>query len=102
MKPSGLIDIHPLLADRVRLSIMIAVAASERRIDFSTLLQTLNISRGNLSSHITKLEKAGLVKVMKEFVNRKPRTSYSSTPQGRKEIKQYLITVEKTLLSLKE
>jgi DNA-binding MarR family transcriptional regulator len=57
--------------------------------DFVYLLHSTGLTRGNLSSHIARLERAGYVKVAKEFVNRKPVTSISLTQQGRKAFQQY-------------
>lgn len=91
-------DIHPLLTDRSRLLIMSTLAAQEDAIDFSSLVDILEFSRGNLSVHMRKLEEAGFVLVTKSFVDRKPKTTFSITDQGRKEIKAYLEAV-RTLLN---
>ena len=52
------------------------------------------MSRGNLSVHTRKLEKAGLIEIKKEFVELKSRTTFRITEKGRKEVKQYLEVVE--------
>jgi len=57
--------------------------------DFVYLLHSTGLTRGNLSSHIARLERAGYVDVAKDFVNRKPVTSISLTPQGRKAFLEY-------------
>ena len=97
MKASELLDSHPLLSDRTRLAIMALLAASKKPIDFNTALDSLEVSKGNLSSHIRKLEEAGFVEVNKEFVDRKPLTTYSCTKQGRRALKQHLKHLEKIL-----
>jgi DNA-binding HxlR family transcriptional regulator len=89
-----LLDTHPLLADRVRLSIMGALAAADHPIDFTTLLGALQVTKGNLSSHLRKLEDGGLIVVLKEFVERKPRTSYACSQQGKAALQIYLTKVE--------
>ncbi len=98
MKPAELLaDTHALLADRARLAIMATLAAAKEPIDFTTLLDSLNLTRGNLSAHAQKLEEAGLIRVKKEFVGRKPKTTYICTDRGRREVKNYLSKVEQLL-----
>ena len=57
--------------------------------DFNFLLTTAGLTKGNLSSHIDKLEKAGYVAVVKSFNGRMPHTDYSLTPDGVKALAQY-------------
>jgi len=57
--------------------------------DFLFLLRQTGLTRGNLSSHVSKLEEAGLVEVEKSFVDRIPRTLYRITDQGRKALQTY-------------
>jgi DNA-binding MarR family transcriptional regulator len=57
--------------------------------DFVYLMRTTGLTRGNLSSHMTKLEQVGYVDVIKEFVNRKPVTMLSLTEEGRKAFQDY-------------
>ena len=73
---------------------MATLASSETPIDFSSLLETLPLTKGNLSSHVQKLEEAGLIDVKKEFVGRKPKTSFSCTTLGKQEVQNYLSKVE--------
>jgi len=94
MDAKQILNVNPLLMDRVRLAIMATLVASDEPIDFKTLVENLELSKGNLSSHVRKLEEAGLVKIQKEFIDRKPRTTYISTKKGRGELKSYLATIE--------
>ena len=57
--------------------------------DFSFLLNTLGITKGNLSSHMSRLEQAGYVEVVKTFEGRVPNTSYSLTEEGRASLNKY-------------
>lgn len=57
--------------------------------DFVYLMRTTGLTRGNLSSHMTKLEEAGYVEVIKEFINRKPVTMLSLTDEGRTAFLEY-------------
>jgi DNA-binding MarR family transcriptional regulator len=57
--------------------------------DFLFLRTQTAMTDGNLSSHLSKLEKAGYVQVRKEFVGRKPHTMLELTPEGRQAFDAY-------------
>ena len=76
---------------------MATLAAAKEPVDFATMLDSLNLTKGNLSAHAQKLEEAKLIRVRKEFVGRKPRTTYVCTERGRSEVKNYLSKVEQLL-----
>lgn len=101
MTEKGFLVSDSLLAERVRLAIVAALAAAEEPVDFTTLMRSLELTKGNLSSHVRKLEEATLVEVHKEFVGRKPRTSYTCTARGRAELKDYLEWLESLLKRVK-
>jgi DNA-binding HxlR family transcriptional regulator len=67
---------------RVRLGIMSVLMVNES-IDFVSLKELLNITDGNLASHLNALEKNNLIGVRKQFVGRKPNTRYQITDTGR-------------------
>ena len=52
-------------------------------IDFITLKQQLNVTDGNIASHINALEKLNYVEIKKQFIGKKPNTSYAVTKLGR-------------------
>lgn len=58
-------------------------------VDFNFLLSTLGLTKGNLSSHMDKLEKAGYVGVEKSFNGRVPHTDFRLTPEGREALDAY-------------
>lgn len=98
MKPSDLLQAtQSLLSDRVRLAIMATLASATEPLDFNSLLDSLGLSKGNLSTHAAKLEEGGLIEVRKEFVGKKPRTTYACTEKGRAEMRVYLAQVESLL-----
>ena len=99
MVPNELINVHPSLFDRVRLGIMAHLSLTKKAVDFNTLLTDLELTRGNLSTHMKKLEDGGLVRIDKTFVDRKTRTTYLCTGKGRKEVQAYLAAVEAVLRS---
>jgi len=88
---------NSVLAERARLAIMAILAAADEPVDFSSLLEKLELSKGNLSSHVRKLEEAKLLRVHKEFVDRKPRTTFECTALGRRELRDYLSRLEAML-----
>jgi len=93
---------HALLAHQVRLTIMATLASTTEPTEFAELLNTLNLTKGNLSGHTQKLEEAGLIRVTKEFVGRKPKTTYLCTDLGRQEVRNYLSKVEGLLRQTQE
>ena len=97
MENKGMIDVHPLLTDRARLSIMALLAATKERVDFLGLLGSLGMTKGNLSSHLRRLEDEGLIEVTKSFIERKPHSAYRCTEAGREAVQRYLVNVEKLL-----
>ena len=62
--------------------------------DFNSLKQALNVTDGNLASHLKALEEKGMIIVNKKFIDRKPNTSYSITDMGISEVKQHLKALE--------
>jgi DNA-binding MarR family transcriptional regulator len=78
---------------------MAHLSLAKKAVDFNTLLIDLELTRGNLSTHMKKLEDDGLVRIDKRFVDRKTRTTYLCTGKGRKEVQVYLAAVEAVLRS---
>jgi DNA-binding MarR family transcriptional regulator len=76
----------------LRLKIMAALRAlpEAERIEFVRLRAIVNATEGNLGAHITTLEKAGYVKVEKDFHNNRPRTRVSMTKLGRRSFQAYV------------
>jgi DNA-binding transcriptional ArsR family regulator len=72
-----------LIHEPARLAIL-SVLSAVKAADFVFLQRTTGLTKGNLSSHLTKLEEAGLVRIEKTFVRKKPNTSVALTPRSRK------------------
>jgi len=95
-------DLHPLAdIDQVihapaRLMILTYLYVVESA-DNVFLLRLTGLTWGNLSTHLTRLEQAGYISVMKEFKGRKPHTSISLTPQGRNAFKEYKKSMQQVL-----
>lgn len=75
-------DIDKLIHEPARLMIFSYLFVVESA-DFTFLIRQTGLTWGNLSAHITKLENAGYIEVIKEFKNKKPNTMLSLTKQGR-------------------
>jgi DNA-binding MarR family transcriptional regulator len=65
--------------------------------DFTFLLKQTKLTRGNLSSHLSKLEEVGYVEIKKEFVNKVPRTLIRLSKTGREAFDQYSKNMKKML-----
>jgi len=81
-------QIDRIIHEPVRLRALTLLSGVESA-EFSFLLRVLDLTNGNLSVHMRKLEEAGYVSVTKEFVGRTPRTSYAITPVGREALRRY-------------
>lgn len=79
--------------NRIRLQIMSVLTINEQ-YDFSALKDLLEITDGNLASHLKALEKAGYITVEKRFINRKPNTQYYATSEGKKAFTRHLEALE--------
>jgi len=69
----------------------------QKKIDFNTLKENLNLTDGNLASHIRALENKEYIKVNKKFAGRKTLTTYQTTNKGRKAFKGHLNALEKLI-----
>jgi DNA-binding transcriptional ArsR family regulator len=84
----GLIDIDRTIHEPARLIIMAILSAVEEA-DFLYLLNATGLTRGNLSSHLTRLETAGYVSIEKTFAGKIPRTIGRLTNEGRQALATY-------------
>jgi DNA-binding HxlR family transcriptional regulator len=86
-------NINKVFESRIRLGIMSVLMVNET-CDFNSLKETLNLTDGNLASHLKALEEKGMIKVNKQFIGRKPNTSYSATEEGTAGFRQHLKALE--------
>lgn len=89
-------EVDKLIHAPIRLGIM-TILNSVDKVNFIYLREKLEVTDGNLSSHMEKLEKAGYVNVKKSFVDKKPNTVYSITEKGKKAFRVYLDHLERIL-----
>ena len=81
---------------RIRLGIMSMLMVNDW-VDFSSLKETLEITDGNLASHMSALEKHEYVEIRKQFIGKKPNTTYAATKLGKKAFGDHLDALEKIL-----
>ena len=83
-----------------RMAIMSAVfAAGGQGLSFPELKKELDLTDGNLSRHLKTLEEADIVRIHKEFVDAKPRTTVFPTETGREQFLKYLDNLEQALMT---
>lgn len=88
--------LHKAFESRVRLGIM-AVLSVNDHVDHGALKELLNVTDGNLASHIAALVSARYVQVRKRFVGKRPNTSYKATAAGMKAFQDHLKAMEELL-----
>jgi DNA-binding transcriptional ArsR family regulator len=86
-------ELDPMLHERCRLAIVAALAAVEQ-LTFTELRDRLEMTDGNLSVHLQRLEDRGYVVLHKQFVGRKPQTTCVITKQGLRAFGRYLDHLE--------
>ena len=85
--------------NKIRLGIM-SVLSVNSRASFNHLKEVLEVTDGNLASHLKSLEKAGYIEVIKSFKNRKPNTNYEITSSGAEAFESHLKALEEILKQL--
>lgn len=81
-------SINRVVHEPVRLAIL-KIMTSAKQVDFNFLLTTLGVTKGNLATHINKLETTGFIEVKKQFRGKMPHTSYKITRTGRRQFQKY-------------
>ena len=93
-------NLNKVFDSRIRLGIMSALMVNAE-INFNELKELLNITDGNLASHLKTLEENSCIKVQKGFIGRKTNTTYSITKSGEKAFRTHLTALEKMIGSVK-
>ena len=92
-------NLNKIFDSRIRLGIMSALMVNAS-INFNDLKQLINVTDGNLASHIKALEESGYIKVQKWFIGRKTNTLYSATKSGEKAFRAHLDALEKMIKNI--
>lgn len=86
-------NINKTFENRVRLGIM-SILMVHDWVDFGELKDTLNLTDGNLASHIAAFEKENYIQVRKAFIGKRPNTSFQATNAGKQAFKDHLNALE--------
>jgi DNA-binding MarR family transcriptional regulator len=89
-------NINKAFDHRIRLGIMSVLMVNESE-DFSTLKELLGVTDGNLASHTKALELENYITIEKQFIGKKPNTSYRTTKEGRKAFTNHIDALEKLI-----
>ena len=89
-------NLQKVFESRIRLGIMSALMVNDT-LDFNALKELLELTDGNLASHLKALEQQEIIVVSKQFVCRKPSTTYRATEQGKDLFRQHLAALEQLI-----
>ena len=89
-------NINKAVESKARLGIMSILIVNEV-VDFVTLKNLLDLTDGNLASHTRNLEELGYIKCQKQFIGRRPNTTFSVTEKGREAFVKHLNALEEFL-----
>jgi DNA-binding MarR family transcriptional regulator len=93
VKPELFLQLDRVIHEKGRLAIMSMLAASPE-LSFTELRNLLSMTDGNVTTHIRALQQEGYVAVAKSYQNRRPLTTCSLTPAGRKAFAEYVNLLE--------
>ncbi|MBW8327040.1 MAG: transcriptional regulator [Prolixibacteraceae bacterium] len=89
-------NLQKVFESRIRLGIMSALMVNDT-LDFNALKDLLELTDGNLASHLKALEQQEIIVVSKQFVGRKPSTTYRATDLGKNLFRQHLSALEELI-----
>ena len=93
-------NLNKVFESRIRLGVMSTLVVNAE-MSFNDLKQTLEVTDGNLATHLVNLEENGFIKVHKGFVGRKTNTTYSITKAGEKAFKEHIEALENMIKKMK-
>ncbi len=86
-------EVDKIIHEPARLRIMMILSGIDEA-DFNFMVSTLEMTRGNLSSHMDRLEQADYVKILKSFNGKIPNTGYRLTKMGKRALSKYWETLD--------
>ena len=92
--------LNKIFDNRIRLGVMSILMVNDE-VSFNDLKQMLEVTDGNLATHLVNLEENGLIKVHKGFIGRKTNTTYSITKAGEKAFNDHIAALEKMINGVK-
>lgn len=95
-EPINIAELNKAFDSRIRLGIMSSLMVNES-LSYNELKELLQVTDGNLASHLKGLEEAGFIKVFKGFIGRKTNTTYQVTKAGEKAFQRHLDALERMI-----
>ena len=92
--------LNKIFDNRIRLGIMSVLMVNEE-VNFNDLKQMLDVTDGNLATHLLNLEENGYLKVKKGFIGKKTNTTYMITKTGEKAFNDHIIILENMIKGMK-
>lgn len=92
-------NLNKIFDSRIRLGIMSALMVNAE-VNFNDLKELIQVTDGNLASHLKTLEESNYIKVQKGFIGRKTNTTYSVTKAGEKAFKSHLDALEQMIKAM--
>src|ERR1017187_1815611 len=92
--------LNKVFDSRIRMGVMSILSLNER-VNFNDLKKLLELTDGNLASHLVNLEENGYIKVHKGFIGRKTNTTYTITKTGEKAFKEHIEGLENMIKGMK-
>ena len=89
-------DLDKAFENRIRLGIMSALLVNDH-LSFNTLKELLEVTDGNLATHLKSLEKSQYITYKKDFLERKTNTSYTATAEGKQAFRKHVNAIEQLL-----
>jgi len=89
-------NLDKVMEHRVRLQIVSVLVANDS-YDFNALKESLDVTDGNLATHLKALEREKYISISKSFIDRKPNTRYKVTERGRTAFKKHLDALEELI-----
>ena len=92
--------LNKIFDNRVRLGVMSVLMVNEE-INFNDLKQMMEVTDGNLASHLATLEEHAYIKVHKGFIGKKTNTTYAITKAGEKAFKEHIEALENMIKGMR-
>jgi DNA-binding PadR family transcriptional regulator len=96
MSPIDFNGLDTLVHGPVRLGVITALHV-EGPLDFTTLVKRFEVADGAMGVHLRKLEEAGYITCQRQFVGRRPKSTYNITAPGRRALRHYLDTMQQII-----
>lgn len=95
-----IIGLNKVFESRIRLGVMSVLMVNEE-VNFNDLKEMLEVTDGNLATHLVNLEENGFIKVYKGFIGKKTNTTYSVTKSGEKAFTDHITALENMIKGVK-